>query len=398
MIETIRLSISSSSITGKLAYFYCDGASAQGQDDIASDEYLLRCLLRQLSLSANRDRISKMVSKEYRKNHVGALSRQRTMELLQDVVNKADETIIVVDGLDECSEDVQLSLIEAVTSLSAQCRSSLHLFISSCPTIFIGDLLKDHDPWEVDTAGNNTDDIYTFVVATAKRAAPTPGLRGRYWSESESQEDAVIQKIFENAGGMFRSVDMAFKYLHDARHYSAMTWRLGQLSQLKDVSDLFDKIYEDMTWRLEPPFRPVIKTLLHFILFGLSPGGHYELPRGSGNYAHIIDACNFAATSDIARPSLRMEDVLAMCPILLLSRGSSSVTKRVRLITRSLRLSKRLLRLPKRIVRLATRRVTLMTRRVRLATTLFLKWSHFDSPIFLYGVAPREAFGSVLSH
>jgi hypothetical protein len=203
VIENIRFSISSSSTTSKLAYFYCDGASAQGQDDIASDEYLLRCLLRQLSLSANGDRISKTVSKEYQKNHEGAPSRQQTMELLQDVVNEADKTIILVDGLDECSEDVQLNLIEAVISLSAQCRSSLHLFISSRPTIFIGDLLKDNDPWEVDTAGNNSDDVYTIVVASANRAATTPGLRRRYWSESSAKRMPLFRKSWRTLAAYF---------------------------------------------------------------------------------------------------------------------------------------------------------------------------------------------------
>jgi hypothetical protein len=65
--------------------------------------------------------------------------------------------------------------------------------------------------------------------------------------------------------------------------------------------------------RLEPPYRRVIKTLLHFILFGSSGRVRGELSLESSNCAHIVDACTFATTGDIARPPLRMEDMLAMC-------------------------------------------------------------------------------------
>jgi hypothetical protein len=269
VIEDIKSNAISRNGAVGLAYFYCDGSSVQEASDIANAENILRCLAKQLSHVGNAGRLMDNLTTLYQTTHQqGDISDKQCKALLQDLINESEKTVIIIDGLDECLEDVQSSLMTAIVSLTELCTSPLLTFISSRQTRFISDLFKDHDPTELDTEQNNSTDLAKFVATTAKEAAATLGLQTRYHNGSESLENAVVQKILGSARGMFLWAQFAFKYLHDSQNFKILRRRLEQLDHLDSLFDLYDKIYANIMKRHDEPERLAVRTLLSFVVHG----------------------------------------------------------------------------------------------------------------------------------
>jgi hypothetical protein len=324
VIEDIKSCIISSTDTRKLAYFYCDGASVQGASEIAKSENILRCLLQQLSRIGCEGRRMAAVIATYRTTHLeGNLSKKQCMSLLRNLVNESERTIFVIDGLDECSEVVQLNLVKELTWLLSNCTSPLSIFVSSRQTRFIDDLFTGFDLTEIDTAENNSTDVATFVITTAREAASSPGLRTRYHDGNNDNEDAVVQKIMNKAGGMFRWAQLAFDYLHLSPTFSSLRWRLEQLDHLEVLFSFYDKIYDDMVDRLDAPYQDAVKTLLVFILYGRpAPPLAVEYPIGDHpreclHIAHVLEACAFVAQEKGTMPEMNAQDLRSLSPSLV---------------------------------------------------------------------------------
>ena len=317
--------LTSASAAMRLAYFYCNGSSEQGRKDIESADKILRCLLQQLSRVGIDGKLMNSILKVYTDTHLeGHLSENQCADLLSDLINQSETTAIVIDGLDECSLEVQDGLMTTIAGLLEGCIGSLRIFVSSRCTENIVDLLQDLPVTEINMTHNNSEDIEKFVRRTAHEAASRAGNRRKYVSGDRNQEVAVVKRLLRKSGGMFRWVDLAFKFLHASVDYDAMSNRLNQLSQLGQLFDLYDKIYDDIMRQVDAADQARIRTLLTFMLHGRRDMDWLDLDVRSEDYpsniariAETLEACEFSATASPDNMPMSVERVRTLCPDLV---------------------------------------------------------------------------------
>ena len=314
VIEDLKLLTSTSAVM-RFAYFYCDGSSEQGRKDIESADKILRCLLQQLSRVGNDGKLMNSIIKVYTDIHLeGHLSENQCSDLLQDLINQSETTTIVIDGLDECSLEVQNSFMCSIAEILEGCTSPLHIFLSSRHNLNIVDLLQDLPVTEISVGHNNAEDIEIFIKRTAQQAASRPGDRRKYVKSGQSQELAVVYRLLEKASGMFRWVVLAFRFLHASVDYDAMSSRLNELSQLGQLFDLHDKIYDDITRQVHAADEARIRTRLTFMLHGQRCYHTADSSWPSESIAAILEACEFSVAPSLENMPMSVERVRALCP------------------------------------------------------------------------------------
>lgn len=144
-----------------LAFFYCD----RGQPDLQDPLLTLQSFVRQLSTSP---RYSKMMRKSlielYRENRTNGLKLgfDACKQQLLESVNLYPQTIIILDGLDECDAEWRGKLITILASLVKHAQHPVKIFISSRREQDIVRLLPVRSTIEID-ANDNRDDIEKFI-------------------------------------------------------------------------------------------------------------------------------------------------------------------------------------------------------------------------------------------
>ena len=138
VIEDLKENINSRS-GQQLAYFYINGAEARTHRTLPGDytTTMLRCLLKQLADLGSREKLYEGVVQAY-EQLIGRrhLSKDESVSLISRFVKDFQETTIVIDGLDECTEESQAELIECLYNLletSKALMSVLKVFIASRP-------------------------------------------------------------------------------------------------------------------------------------------------------------------------------------------------------------------------------------------------------------------------
>jgi ankyrin repeat protein len=307
-----------------LAYFYCDSTNNEGRSQIESATNILRSFLKQLSRPAGGGFHAAAVVEAYEENsHKADLTEERTVYLIGHVVQNSNCTILVIDGLDECPLQVQIDLIRNLkefVGLRTKNDHGVKLFISSRHTQLIEDSLYQFKPSPVDAAKHNQGDISKLIHLRVDEAADHPHLRRLYWRKGVSRKSDVVEKLEQNAQGMFRWVQLALDYIHSSQKYETFTQRLVELERLKSLFALYDVLYNDMIENSTYQELEAIEVLLIFLLYGERRLGRNESQGHCSGTDSILspmsEAIAFRRNPGCVDDSnlLAIEDLMVLCP------------------------------------------------------------------------------------
>ena len=149
-------------------------------------------------------RICTQALEAYNREHQDPSSRQHlnfnsSLSLLGQLVESYKNPVVVLDALDECSEEVRGDLLPGLLSILSKAKRPLKVFISSRHNLDIEDYLQDM-PHVCIEARDNAQDIENYVqqelnVATQKKKL----LRGNV---SHELRNFVEEVILRDANGM----------------------------------------------------------------------------------------------------------------------------------------------------------------------------------------------------
>ena len=235
-----------------VAYFYCDGKTADSRDITRILSTWTWQLLRQ-----NQDKLER-VAEIY---STGAPPNKENMkDCLEALLRAKPKRIVILDGLDECNAEARMTLCQILVSISSY--ASVLVFSRELNDISVA-LNRALDPQqlarlrisEVDTQL----DIKQFILREIKQLN-LPG---------EEIENAVIEALQEGAQGMFQWADQMIKYLANG------PWMFAEeyLEALKDLPEGLDDLYSRILKTLygNVKFRSRSKQLLQWFACAQRP-------------------------------------------------------------------------------------------------------------------------------
>ena len=326
-----RQQLSAANIS-RLLYHYCDGTDAEMSKQISRSVFILRSLVKQFYSAAADGVLEGDIVRAYEtQSDKSELTEEQCLTLLCSCPDTTCETRIVLDGLDECPFEVQRAMVKHLRSITENSKQSTKIFISSRDEAQIRDGLEGFANSIIEVAEFNGPPISIMIRERITEAMNDPVLRRLYVRGSESQETAVSDELEVNAQGMPRWVDLSFTFLHQSKTFLQMKSRVKQLADLKDLFDLYDKIYETNIASAENDDRIAVECVLQFLLYGFKSERDLYVPPDWKKIItvprHPIDlilgACTFLRTRSLQR-QYTANDILALCPgLLVVTHGTS---------------------------------------------------------------------------
>lgn len=126
-----------------------------------------------------------------------SLSRDLCEAQLANSMNLFSRITIVLDALDECSEDDRDGLVTTLTSLMGNSSGTLRVFISSRPDEKIREAFHDQVRLEVSMEDNH-DDIAKFILGEID----SPEKNKRWKRIQKDLRDEVVSTLIEKSQGM----------------------------------------------------------------------------------------------------------------------------------------------------------------------------------------------------
>lgn len=144
------------------AYFYCDRNRADHRDPVA----ILRSLVRQMSAPRDESTIISCVEQKYEERKrsgfaTDKLTSEECQDLLLELVNNYSQTIFVIDGLDECKQQVRYVLMDVLDRLLSKSPRLVKIYIASRRD---QDLKDRYQTGLEVTANDNQADIEKYVL------------------------------------------------------------------------------------------------------------------------------------------------------------------------------------------------------------------------------------------
>lgn len=310
-----------------LAYVYCDQTTQATQQDIASVDSLLRCIVKQLVQPAKGQALmSKVVELYERLVSKAELTVSDCVSLILQLANQSTATIIVIDGLDECPrepDDVQYALTTHLEQLMRLSSKPIHVFVSSRPEQQIYDFLQDLVSYEVTTESSNRHDIQ-HVIRAKVEASAAGRCKGLYRNKSAVVREKVIEVLDQNAMGMFRWVDLAIEWLHRSKSAVQMNDRIHGLTRLDSLDKMYEKIYQEIKSGCDDESDGgLIDTILRLVIcaFPNFPDIYYEQDTDEEDQTErnfpirgvIPSLLQLHMFHDLNEPSYTEDELLAMC-------------------------------------------------------------------------------------
>lgn len=179
-----------------LAYFYCN----RNEDACQNSENILRSFVKQLSTSLEKNAIQNALIEVYkRKQSTGFASAKLTFEdsktLLPILIQAYPHTILVLDALDESTEEARRDLIDFFNYL-IHTSQNLKIFISSRRNDDIKRQLEKEANIGIE-ATDNEDDISKFVAEKIHQ-----GQKYRRKPISEHLQKEIVQTLLTKSQGM----------------------------------------------------------------------------------------------------------------------------------------------------------------------------------------------------
>lgn len=173
-------------------YFYCN----YGESERRQTSFIVRSLLKQLSTVAEK-LDPRMVSVF---NNGTSLNTKSSETAFSATLAQFDKCFVVVDALDECSEEERKSLVMILTRQLRLEGCHVKLFLTSRPENDLHGLLKGSHSHQIDT-DDTSKDIKPFVAAElASRIADGKLLGGKVTSELREE---LVDTISAQADGMY---------------------------------------------------------------------------------------------------------------------------------------------------------------------------------------------------
>jgi ankyrin repeat protein len=169
----------------------------------------------------------------YRRD-TGAMTDDELAAILYAIIKHFSKVYLFLDGLDECREEVQATVLSIVIQLFESIQPVVKIFISSRDEYLISKSLKEFPHIQI-SAENNSDDIALFVEETVKSNIRSGALK----IQDPCLESEVISALTNQAHGM--SVAHTYRSLAKLpwlTYYIRFLWVHFQLADLCDtVSD-----------------------------------------------------------------------------------------------------------------------------------------------------------------
>ncbi|KAL5086890.1 hypothetical protein Trisim1_008639 [Trichoderma cf. simile WF8] len=213
-----------------LAFFYCSRGQADLQDPLST----LQSFVRQLSTSP---RYSKMMKKSliklYRENRKNGLKLgfDACKEQLLESVNLYPQTIVILDGLDECDATSRGKLITILANLVNDAQHPVKIFISSRREQDIVKLLPAGSIIEIDV-NDNRNDIEKFIEEKMEEIEG-----GGLWESIPKELKSEIKStLCKGSDGMFRWAFLQMEQLSKCQQAKEIRDRLGKLPMSLNAS------------------------------------------------------------------------------------------------------------------------------------------------------------------
>ncbi|TVY46775.1 Vegetative incompatibility protein [Lachnellula occidentalis] len=237
-----------------LAFFYCDYKDLNTQKPLA----ILGSLARQLMVQ-NEECFQYLTT--FYQDHVtkDRQVRPSTPEELCDLIVKASaqfqNTMIVVDGLDEISEN-RADITRFLRGLNDPSRSIKTLFASR-PEVDIGYVLADSENISIAAMGS---DLRLYVGSEIERRTRQRKLN----IKDRDLKEHIMKTLVEGADGMFRWVACQMDYLCECSSDRDRRQALKQLPP--DLPSSYERILERVN-RSNKQNQRLVRNALHWIVY-----------------------------------------------------------------------------------------------------------------------------------
>ncbi|KAF1994379.1 ankyrin [Amniculicola lignicola CBS 123094] len=225
----------------RLAYFYC----SQNEDQRRKAVDILRSIVKQLAVAPSNKIHRELIDIYERKELSGFasayLSLEETQQILYQTVSSFDETIIVLDALDECYEQDRSTLITAFEKV-LKSPPRVRIMISSRRNIDIERQLKKESNVGIE-ATDNKNDIRTFLKAKIEEDTQRRMRLGINIIPSKLTH-RIENTIFRGSEGMFQWASLQIAQLLSLERMADIQDRLGVLpvGLTKTYDELLAKI------------------------------------------------------------------------------------------------------------------------------------------------------------
>jgi hypothetical protein len=166
---------------------------------------ILRCLVKQLSWSADRSSALAPTLAIYEKKKKAADGREpwrlNTNECVDLILNLLETrpAFIVLDAVDECDLSTRNSLLDALSTIISKSRQPVKIAISSRQESDIKLALSDWPSLDI-SGRDNSKDIYEYVRAEVWKAISDKRLLGGHVSELLMAK--IVTTLVDKAQGM----------------------------------------------------------------------------------------------------------------------------------------------------------------------------------------------------
>lgn len=190
IIQTLQTSLSPHDA---LAYFYCDYMDTATQEPIN----ILGSLAKQLAMH-NLQSLARLEAFYYQHHNEGNLSATSSMEdlcsLISEISKSFDNTLIIVDGLDECASD-RSSLVELLSSLNNAGSYRIKTLFASRDEHDIRSKLQDYTTVSISARSS---DLRLYVAAELQSRMDKEKLVLR----NPFLKEYIMERLVERAEGM----------------------------------------------------------------------------------------------------------------------------------------------------------------------------------------------------
>jgi hypothetical protein len=185
----------------QLAYFFCDSTNSNRQRELEQASTIYNDLLKQM-LRRQKKAIPDYVVEDFDdKGTDGFLDEQLCLDALKDILGQCQESIIVIDAIDECPtlvrQDILNNCLQMLWDHAKRQGMVLKIFVSSKPATDIRMFFEETHP-ESALGVDNAKDIKTFVL----KKVDADFRAGLFTQDMNAKKQDMINGVLSLAHGM----------------------------------------------------------------------------------------------------------------------------------------------------------------------------------------------------
>jgi NACHT domain len=185
----------------QLTYFFCDSTNSNRQRELEQASTIYNDLLKQM-LRRQKKAIPDYVVEDFDdKGTDGFLDEQLCLDALKDMLGQCQESIIVIDAIDECPtlvrQDILNNCLQMLWDHAKRQGVVLKIFVSSKPETDIRMFFEETHP-ESALGVDNAKDIKTFVL----KKVDADFRAGLFTQDMNAKKQDMINGVLSLAHGM----------------------------------------------------------------------------------------------------------------------------------------------------------------------------------------------------